>query len=349
MSEPSGYPPLTESAMPWHQTAWQELVGQAVQQAIPHALMFSGVRGIGKRAFAEAFARALLCDVPTPSGSCGACKSCRLLAAGSHPDVRLIAPEDSRVIRIEQIRQMVDFVMRSPQVAHRKVVVLQRADQLNVNAANALLKTLEEPPADVVLLLVHRQGSSLLPTIRSRCQLRTLAVPANAEAHRWLRAQIGSDHADDALTQCLQWAGGAPLWAQQLLEGDWDRYQRESFDAMRGWLKGELPLSEAVRTFVARGLDNALDLLSAWCWELGRMAAGGACRHPLMADMFAYLVRANHPVALHALGDELMALRKSMTNNLSPELALEHHLAAWRRLMPRRQRAPSAGDMRSGR
>src|SRR5690606_30069667 len=97
-------------------------------------------------------------------------KQCALTIAGTHPDIRFYAPEKSRMIRVDQVRALSAFAVGSPQVAHRKVIVVDRADQLNINAANALLKTLEEPSADVVLILLQEAGRPILPTLRSRCQ-----------------------------------------------------------------------------------------------------------------------------------------------------------------------------------
>ncbi|WP_295720402.1 DNA polymerase III subunit delta', partial [uncultured Halovibrio sp.] len=222
MADPETQPLQSDSFAPW---PWQSEVHQQLSQRLkegrfPHALMLLGPAGVGKRQLAVALASLLLCEAPVNAGkgmtACGECKQCRLLGGEGHPDARRLMPTDqSRYIRIHQVRALGGFVMESPQVAQRKVAVIERADQLNLNAANALLKTLEEPPADTFLLVLQREGQPVLPTIRSRCQILRVEAPETAEARTWLAERRDEDAA--GLDQALRWAGGAPLEALRLL------------------------------------------------------------------------------------------------------------------------------------
>jgi DNA polymerase-3 subunit delta' len=137
---------------------------------LPHALIFSGIAGIGKRTVARTVAMALNCqnnpDCATP---CGHCLPCRQIISGSHPDVLLIEPQGN-YLRIDQIRKLLSTLALKPFTAQRRVVVIADAQEMNKEAANALLKVLEEPPPDTVLILTTLQTSDLLPTIVSRCR-----------------------------------------------------------------------------------------------------------------------------------------------------------------------------------
>jgi DNA polymerase-3 subunit delta' len=217
---------------PWQQDAWTRL--QAMRARLPHAILFHGPAGIGKADFIEAFAQALLCEDVQPDGhACGRCASCGWFAQGNHPDYRRVRPEAleddvpaaegeeaaaeekktksksaSKEIKIEQVRALSDFMNISTHRQGLRVVVLYPAESLNMPASNALLKTLEEPPAGTVFLLASNGLDRLLPTILSRCRKFALPMPDHAEALAWLEAQ-GVNDADGWLRE----QGGAPLAA----------------------------------------------------------------------------------------------------------------------------------------
>jgi DNA polymerase-3 subunit delta' len=209
----------------WHQAAWQHCLGLQRRQRLPHALLLSGPQGIGKVAFATALAQYMLCQQQGPEGACGRCKSCQLFAAGTHPDLVRLEPETdaktektSKVIKVDQIRELLDFAAKSAQMSGYRVVIVSPAHVLNVQAANALLKTLEEPGRDTLFLLLTDSPLLLLPTIRSRCQQLVLPMPSDAEAMAWLTPLAGSA---DAAALLLRLSRGAPLAALALLEGGW--------------------------------------------------------------------------------------------------------------------------------
>ena len=164
-------------------TSWDAIIGQAepkrrlrrllTEERLPHALLFSGPAGVGKRRTAEALSAALLCTSPRAGQPCGACESCRALAQGRHPDFFFTAPESvgkgTRSIRIETVRSLSSALARPPALASRQVALMDDAQGMNEAAANSFLKTLEEPTGDVVFLLVTGVRSALLDTILSRC------------------------------------------------------------------------------------------------------------------------------------------------------------------------------------
>ncbi len=224
---------------PWQRADWQRL--QQMRERLPHAILFHGNAGIGKVALVERFAAALLCERPREDGhACGACDSCGWFAQYGHPDYRRVRPDalegedaeetaegddaaagkksgktPSKDIRIEQVRALATFMNVSTHRSGLRVVLLYPAEALNAASANALLKTLEEPPPATVFLLVTHRIDRLLPTILSRCRQFALAMPDAAAAARWLAQQD--------LREPERWLaeqGGAPLAALEAAGGD---------------------------------------------------------------------------------------------------------------------------------
>ncbi|MDT3708416.1 MAG: DNA polymerase III subunit delta' [Thiobacillus sp.] len=204
---------------PWLDAAWQRLLATRVRPA--QALLLAGPCGVGKGALALAWAQALLCEAPHPDGAaCGSCAACHWFEAGTHPDFRLVTLQEktgkegetrmATAIEVDQAREAVDFVQLSTYRAGFRVVLVNPADSLNLAAANALLKVLEEPPLNTVFVLVSDQPRRLLPTIRSRCTRVDIGLPSLDLAAQWLAEQ----GVDDALN-LLALSGGTPLDAQR--------------------------------------------------------------------------------------------------------------------------------------
>src|SRR5260364_353896 len=206
---------------------------QTLRARWPHALLLHGPAGIGKSSFARRLAASLVCETPLSGGQpCERCMACHWSARGTHPDIRFVCPENkaesakgnatastgstaekarvqSAEIKIEQVRALIDFCSLSAHRGGRRVVVLAPAESLNAASANALLKTLEEPPPEVVFLLVCARPDILPATIISRCQRWPMHAPARADALVWLNSQ-GIHNAGEVLAA----AGGAPLAAR---------------------------------------------------------------------------------------------------------------------------------------
>ncbi|GAA0839632.1 DNA polymerase III subunit delta' [Marinobacter szutsaonensis] len=335
--------------MPWLQRAWQQIQARLAEDRLPHALIINGERGVGKRVWAEAVAGLLLCDRPVKNESglpvaCGHCKQCELVAAGSHPDVRIYAPEKSRMVKVDQIRALSSFAVGSPQVAHHKVAIIDRADQLNINAANALLKTLEEPLPDVTLLLLQESGRPVLPTIRSRCQTLNIPVPARDQAERWLVAKVTELDKDqrpsaEVLAKALMLAGNAPRLALEYVNGEFLKLRDEAFESFRQFMKGQMSVAEAAKAFKAMGLEDALFLFEGWAADLARMAAGGQATDAEAADMLGFLAKRNPAWRAHELMDMIRESRAAGVYNANPELEASRLLLAWQALMPKRRKA----------
>ncbi|RMG36493.1 MAG: DNA polymerase III subunit delta', partial [Gammaproteobacteria bacterium] len=156
MTEIADPEPVLPSLLPWQTDRWEELVARRRSGRFPHALLLSGPQGIGKRQFAHRVAAALVCDATDPAAApCGSCRSCRLVRSGTHPDIRWLTPEaEGKAIRVDAVRSLIDQSSLTTQAQGMRVFIVEPADAMNAAAANALLKTLEEPPASSCLLLV---------------------------------------------------------------------------------------------------------------------------------------------------------------------------------------------------
>lgn len=213
MIERTGLPPVS-APLPWQNEIWLRLQQQLQADKLPHALLFAGPEYTGKEHLVMALARTLLCAAPVAALNCGKCHSCELSASGNHGDFRWLEPEGkSRVIKIEQVRELVEFTSRTAGFGLRKVIVFSPAERMNINAANALLKVLEEPAANTFLILVSHRIHGLPATIRSRCQIVRPDIPSRQSSLDWLDTVCGSREESEKL---LDLAGERPLLAAQL-------------------------------------------------------------------------------------------------------------------------------------
>ena len=297
--------------LPW----LQKPLHQALHGHRGHALMVQGSAGLGTLAFALVLAQSWLCE-GRASGqgadlACGTCGSCRLFHSHVHPDLLVLLPETlrqqhqwplsgdkpdaeeskrkpSKQIRIDEVRTMLDWAGKTSSRGRGKVVVLHPAEALNLQSANALLKTLEEPAAGTRLILTVADSSTLLPTVRSRCQQLRLLAPDSSVGQAWLAA-LGVVEPADLLAAC----SGRPLDAWALAQAgvgsaSWARLPqavaRGQADVMAGW-----------------PVLRALDALQKLCHDAMALAAGAESRY-FPATAMPPLIAATPAVLLAALG-----------------------------------------------
>ncbi len=174
---------------PWQQLQWRQLLTQFAQSRLPHAVLLQGSAGLGKLEFAKQFAKYLLCNNRSSEKACNQCPECLLWLADNHPDLWGVFPEATgKNIKIDQIREVITGLQKTTQRGGYHIAIIAPADALNRAAANALLKTLEEPAEKVILLLVSHRPGVLPATITSRCQF--IRFTAGIEALPWLTQQL---------------------------------------------------------------------------------------------------------------------------------------------------------------
>lgn len=202
---------------PWLNGPYRQLIAQYQGGRGHHALMMHAAKGMGDEALVYGLSRWLLCQHPEGEKSCGKCHSCHLMIAGNHPDWHVPTPEKGKnSLGVEPIRQLIETLYNYSQQGGAKVVWLPHAELLTEAAANALLKTLEEPPERTYFLLGCHEPSRLLPTLRSRCFYWHLTTPDAALAGQWIARQLPADPL--SIQTALRIGDGTPLAALALLQ-----------------------------------------------------------------------------------------------------------------------------------
>jgi DNA polymerase-3 subunit delta' len=324
-----------EAVLPWQEPLWRRLQETLRQDRLPHALLISGRWGLGKRRLAEGFGRSLLCAAPGSDGvACGDCRACQLGAAGTHPDLSLLVPDPdakSEDIKVDAVRAMIEAGALTAHAGGYRILIIDPADQMNLSAANSLLKTLEEPAAGNLLILVTAQPQRLPATIRSRCQQLLLCPPAEAAGVAWLERQGLTP--DNALL-LLRLAGGAPLGALGLAD---PALLGQRADAFGGFLGVGLGAAEPVRVAEAWSkLDGGLLLqwLLGWLQDLALLQEGQAAPRLTNPDRRGDLGRLSQRLAarsIHRLYARVVALQRAKGTTINWQMALEAFLVDWSR------------------
>ena len=309
------------------------------EQRVPHAWLVHGARGLGKGQFVQILAKRLLCTGESSEGPCERCASCTLYEAGSHPDFNGVVPLDGKTsISVDQIRSLSQALGLKSHQGARKVALVIPADAMTNNAANSLLKTLEEPAGDAVLLLVTDKPADLPRTIRSRCQGLSVATPKQAVALDWLQQQ---DPTTDWVMP-LGLARGAPLLAM--------KWQAEGkFDVGRILLKdliqlcaGKCSTAAVVSRWEKEG-EWALIWLEAWSQDMVRTKFGVAEEGLVLREFATDLHDLSKNIKLRDIFnylDELMVATAGYDGPANKQLTLESLLLPWQNeLMTRRLRA----------
>lgn len=306
MIQLSDLSPIT-SPLPWHAREWEKLSAQLRDEQLPHALLLAGGQYTGKSELALALSRLLLCSQAEGALNCGQCHSCDLTAAGSHGDFRWLQPEEkSRVIKIDQIREMIRFSSKTAGFGLRKVIVLAPADSMNVNAFNALLKSLEEPATDTYIILICNRMDAVPATIRSRCQILRLPVPNIEACLKWLDDTTGDRGESSKL---LSFAEGRPLLAQQLFySGGAEAFAARHF-GLQALLAGSISVPEGVALWADSDTATFLDEVA-----LGLQR--------VLGSLSTKQLRSRQGRAAFCLSDEVTQLQRAVSAGANPNKQL---------------------------
>ena len=329
---------------PWQTDVWSRLL--AARPALPHAILLQGRAGIGKLVLARAFAQTLLCEQTSDRGACGICPACVWFEQGGHPDFRLLEPaalsqtsetdgaeseapsgkKASHKINVAQIRELADFINLTTHRNGMRIVLIHPAEAMNVQAANALLKTLEEPSADTLIILLSHQPQQLLATIRSRCQKMDVSMPSKEMAAAWLREQGVAD-----AELCLAQVGYAPLRALSLNDPDYQAQRKAFLDQLRR--PQAMDVVTLAESLLKLDLAEVISWLHKWVYDLLSAKLSGTIRYQLDygPDLHALAKHVKLSVLL-AYQRELLATQRVVQHPLNMQLLLEQLLLSYSKL-----------------
>lgn len=303
---------------PWQQRVYDQVASTIDAGRLGHGLLFCGPEKLGKAAVAERLAHRLLCERPAGNEACRHCRSCALLAAGTHPDYHRVAfipnKEGTRLrteIVIEQVRRLSEQLALTPQYGGAQIAIIDPADAVNHAACNALLKTLEEPVPGRYLWLVSAHPARLPATIRSRCQRLPFAIPPRTEALRWL---LDSGQVEGAALEALEAARGHPGLAKEWLEGDGLAIRREVAADLGRVARGEQGVVETAQRWVA---DEHAALRLSHAADLAVVEAAGSTGPGRVRSLATWFEQANRT-------------RDLLRTTVRADLAVVELLMVWR-------------------
>ena len=305
----------------WHDAARQKLQAAVEASRLPHALLVHGPVGVGKEHLAGAVAAALLCSGRGARlEACGNCPDCALIRAGSHPDLHWIRPEeDRRTISVDQVRDATEQLAMTSMRRGYRVAILSPANAMTRSAQNALLKTLEEPSARTLLVLVSARPSVLLPTLRSRCQRIEVSRPDEESALAWLSRELPAG----VHPGLLRLAGGAPLRALELAP-HFEELQAQMTGLLEDFLSGRAEVTATAAEMLGEGLPVRLDWLEHWAGEVIRRRTVDATELTLPGG--PALQRAGTTVNISAAFrwvDQIREARRLLEGSAAPQLLVE--------------------------
>lgn len=328
---PEPQPLPSPRLLPWHSAAIAQLRQAWAANRLPHAILLQGAEGLGKGSFTAWLAAAVLCErsVDGQLDVCGACASCALVKAGSHPDLHWIAPEeDKQSLSVDQVRAACEKLSKTSFRQGYKVAILEPAHQMTPGAANSVLKTLEEPTRGSLLVLITSRPSGLLPTVRSRCQKLSIARPSTADAMAWLQKESGKT-VSPAL---LEFSGGAPLRALQYADGRFDGLSQSLQKGIKDLLSGDADVTQVAAEWEKDALIDRLVWLDLWLCSLARTGIAGTAERVTFPAGPAHLPSPSRPLnisALYSMVDRTRALKAQLARTaLQRELAVESWLIA---------------------
>jgi len=265
---------------PWLSHYWQQWLAEFNQGRLAHAWLISGPTGMGKRELAGQMAAHVLCQHPGEQGPCGICHACQLMGHGNHPDLLRIGEGSERSIGVDTIRELIARVSGSAQLSGYKVVLLSRAEIMTEAAANALLKTLEEPPGRTLFVLQSAEPARLLPTILSRCQKLPMTTPELSQVLPWLHQQPEGRSASELHLRLNQYA---PLRTLEYLGAGLDEKRRKLLEQVALVIQDPAMVARLAEQLLA-AMPDSLDWLARLLLDALKAQSGCPAAQWAMAD-----------------------------------------------------------------
>ncbi len=310
----------------------EKLTGQlkaAISQGkLGHAYIFDGAKGSGKKLIADAFAAGILCE-KGEGDSCGTCPSCRKAYSKSHPDIIYVTHEKPNLISVDEIREQVnDAVIVKPYSAEKRIFIIDEAEKMNEAAQNALLKTLEEPPAYVVFLLLTSNSEKLLPTIRSRCTLMDVRALPVKMIKDYLMSEAGCDEKKAGV--CAAFSQGALGKAIELCKSEDFNEQRDAIVYILKNIKsmGTEELCADLKTLDSykKSIDDCLDMFTMWYRDVLMYKATTDANRLMFAEQVMDIKNQAAIFSYNGLNEILEGIEKArvrLNANVNFELTME--------------------------
>ena len=328
-----------QSPFPWQANYWSRLVNLHSVKKLSHAYLITGCKDIGKYQFACEFSRYLLCGSPINDSACGNCENCSLGHNSDHPDCMEVFPDDQgRVITVDQIRSLSEFFSQTSHAGRAKVALINNANHLNKSASNALLKTLEEPSDKTFIFLCSDSPSSLLPTIRSRCQTIQMTLPEKSLAINWLEQNVVSSCDFNSL---LNSAKGRPLYALELQKNNLLAVEEEFINSFLEVTTGKVSLQLMAKAIKNIGEVIAIDYLINLFSNTTKALLHGSLEDQISSQekefleicLTSNLSTKNVALTFFKFHDELLVARRHLSEtNLNPQLIVESLVWQWHSL-----------------
>ncbi len=315
--------------LPWLQedvSQWQKMI---LNQRVPHAVLLTGAKGIGKLKLAQIMAQLALCENTTNNGACGKCKACQLYRAGNHTDLSVIVAE-KETIKVEQIRKLTRDVTLSSTRNQYKVIIIQEVEKMNSASANALLKTLEEPPKNVVIILTTNEIGRLLATIKSRCVKLTIKIPETSVSRLWLQDLTHNQKQTD-IDNALLFSDGQPLTALNLLENKSVYLIQEMLAELTALLENRVNILEISKKWVDGQQLEFLVHVATYYKNLLYQSQGLSMQNGIIDnnDKHSYS-NAKFKTKLFFFINEIHKMIKLLKTPLKKELLVENLLINWK-------------------
>lgn len=314
--------------LPWLDELKEQLDAAFLGERLGHAPLVQGPAGVGKRALGDWLSRRILCLATAPPTPCGQCRSCELFASGTHPDFFDVGiPEEKREIPVDSIRELNGRLQLTSSLSDRRVGRILPAEAMNTNAANALLKTLEEPASNAWLILISDRPGRLPATIRSRCQAVTVRPPAHGEALTWLTTEVSAralGATSEQVEHALELAGGAPVAALDLLEGEGMTFGLGVREGLVSMARGK-PLHDVLDPTWVEYPESTWRWISTWCGLVLRASLDARDNLSLLGELPTDL----HPQAAARLCDRALQGSALVRGNARHDLLLGKWLLEW--------------------
>ena len=318
---------VLEAPFFWQQSQWENLSARRLAGSMPHALLLTGMQGLGKIAFANQLGKALLCAT-NKTIACGQCRYCELFAAETHPDFYRIKPiESGKKIKVDQIRDLILQLNQTAQQNNNKVTIIESAESMHPAAANALLKTLEEPSKNTFIILVTDNLFLLPATIRSRCQIVKFNIPPFATTLDWLKEFITTD-----IELLLSFAEGAPLKALAYAQEDIINKRIALLTDLEDLLKGKDPVKIASSWLKESGyliINYLMAIITEIIYLQFSLSNSCITNKNYLSKLSAIALKVNQASLFNYLDKLYMTHKEIMLSNLNQQLLLEELFCIW--------------------